>query len=288
MAKGKHSPKHKIGASGRSRPIENGDWNMAYLFPQEVAAARERNGLVILPVAPIEWHGPHIAMGCDNLLAHAFARRLAAEFECPYFPPLFVGTERERDPAMLKSIGFKGDEHIEGMDFPKNTVASGYFREEVFAAVIRDALNILFDKMLFRGVVIVNGHGAYNQKEVMDRLCAEFNAGLKKQRVMWVYPGFTRRALAGSIAHAGAEEASLLAASWPHCLDISNLPEGGPLKNVDYAIVDGETFDLQPTRDHTVRRKQDPRHNTDAGKGERMLAEAVREVVSEVRETLRA
>ena len=61
------------------RPIDEGDWNMAFLFPDEIAAARARTGLVILPLAPLEWHGPHLTMGCDNLLAHAFARRLARE-----------------------------------------------------------------------------------------------------------------------------------------------------------------------------------------------------------------
>jgi len=58
----------------QARPIERGDWNMAYLFPQEVAEARDRLGLVILPLAPVEWHGPHLTMGCDPLLAHGFAR----------------------------------------------------------------------------------------------------------------------------------------------------------------------------------------------------------------------
>ncbi len=126
-----------------ARLIDQGDWNMAYLFPREVAEARERIGLVILPVAPIEWHGPHVAMGCDSLLAHAFAREVARKLRCPYYPPLVVGTERERSDWMLRSIGFRGDEFVEGMDFPKNTVASGYYREEVFAAVVRDTLNRL-------------------------------------------------------------------------------------------------------------------------------------------------
>ena len=269
------------------RPIDRGDWNMAYLFPQDIAAARARNGLVILPLAPLEWHGPHLAIGCDNLLAHAFARRLAKELKCPYFPPLFVGTERERPPRQLRAIGFSGDEFIEGMDFPNNTVGSGYYREEVLAAVVRDTLNILFDRMEFSRVLIVNGHGAVNQSSVLTRLCNEYNAGMKKgKRVMWVYPGFPRSLLGGAIAHAGAEEASLLAASYPDCVDVSQLPKSGKLKNTQFAIVDGETFDCRPTRDHTVRDKQDPRKHTDPVWGEKMLAQAVNEVVREVKRNL--
>ena len=265
------------------RPIEDGDWNMAYLFPQEVAAARERTGLVLLPLAPVEWHGPHLAMGTDNLLAHAFARRLCRELECPYFPPLFIGTERERDPKTLRSIGFGGHERIEGMDFPGNSVGSGYFREEVFAAVVRDALSILLGRMGFRRVLIVNGHGAVNQKGVLDRLCVEFNGGFDPERVLWVYPGFTRSD-AGAIGHADAGEACLMAAAWPACVDVTNLPADGPLRNVDFAIVDSETFDLKPTRERTVRRKRDPRRHTSAETGERMMEEAAREVLEEVRQ----
>jgi creatinine amidohydrolase len=268
----------------QSRPIDKGDWNMAYLFPQEVAEARTRVGLVILPIAPLEWHGPHMAMGTDNLLAHAFARRLASELRCPYYPPLFIGTERERDPEMLRSIGFRGDEHIEGMDWPTNSVASAYFREEVFALVVRDALNILFGTMRFPKVLIVNGHGAANQSAALTRLCNEYNAA--GARVMWVYPGFPRSLLAGSIAHAGAEECSMLEATWPGCVDLSQLPSTGKLSNLDFAIIDGETFDCSPTKDHTVRQTQDPRKRTDPAWGAQLIAEAPREVIADVTRTL--
>ena len=269
------------------RPIEQGDWNMAYLFPDEVAAARARSGLVILPLGLIEWHGPHMAMGCDNLIAHAVARAVARELRCPYWPPLFTGTERERPPAMLKSIGFTGEEFIEGMDFPANSVASGYYRDEVFAAVVRDTLNILLRRMKFRRVLIINGHGAVNQKEALDRLCGEFNAGLGRgKRVLWVYPGSPAALRRQSIGHADAAEASVLAATWPGCLDLSKLPRRGRLKNTAFAVVDSETFDLSPTRDHTVRARHDPRIHADAEEGRRYLTADVKRIVRLVRQSL--
>lgn len=267
------------------RPINEGDWNMAFLFPHEVAAARERNGLVILPLAPVEWHGPHLALGCDNLLAHAFARRLARELQCPYYPPLFVGTERERPPEVLEALGLDRGARIEGMDFPNHPVASAYLREEVFALVVRDTLDVLLGRMRFRYVLVVNGHGAENQKAVLDRLCSEINGGSSAEpRVKWVYPGFPRSLVAGSIGHAAAEEASMLLASWPGCVDLSRLPAGGKLRNVDYGIVDGETFDRAPTPDHTLRENQDPRTHADAAWGARQIEQAAREVVEEVRQ----
>ena len=271
------------------RPIDNGDWNMAFLFPAEVAEARERTGLIILPVAPLEWHSLHLSMGCDNLLAHAFARRIAQEFRTPYYPPLFVGTERERNPKMLESLGFSRDAFIEGMDFPKNSVASAYFREETFSALVRDMLNIFFGRMKFQRVLIVNGHGADNQKAVLDRLCTEYNASSAYgKRVMWVYPGFTHSLVAGSIGHADAAEASMLAAYWPACVDLSRLPATGKLKNVDYAVVDGDTFDGAPTPDHTLREERDPRHHTDVAWGREQMEQAAKEAIAEVKKQLYA
>ncbi len=273
--------------SAARRPIEDGDWNMAFLFPAEVAEARDRTGLVILPLAPVEWHGPHLTMGCDPLLAHAFARRLARELACPYFPPLFVGTERERRPETLKALGFSEGQFVEGMDFPKNSVKSAYFREEVFSLIVRDTVGILLDRMGFRRVLIVNGHGADNQRGVLDRLCKEAN-GEGPMRVMWVYPGFPRSLIAGAIGHATAEEASMLSSEWPGCVDLSRLPSKGKLKNLDHAVVDGDTFDGSPTPDFTVRENQDPRLHTDAARGRRFIEEAVVEVVAEVKAKLLA
>jgi creatinine amidohydrolase len=268
------------------RPIDEGDWNMAYLFPDEVAEARARTGLVLLPLAPIEWHGPHLAMGSDPLLAHAFARRLARELRTPYFPPLFIGTERERRPETLRSLGFAGTEFVEGMDFPANSVKSAYVKEEVFSLAVRGTLDALFDRMGFRSVVIVNGHGADNQRAVLDRLSAEYNAA--GHPLMWVYPGFPRSLVAGSIGHAAAEESSMLSATWPHCVDLDRLPKEGPLLNLDHAVVDGDSFDGAPTPDFTVREEQDPRFHTDAATGARYVEEAAREVVAEIRATLLA
>jgi creatinine amidohydrolase len=268
--------------SSPRRPVEDGDWNMAFLFPDEVAAARSRTGLAILPLAPIEWHGPHLAMGCDGLLAHAFARRIARDLRSPYFPPLFVGTERERRPETLSALGFPASAYVEGMDFPANSVKSAYVREEVFSLVVRGTLDALFHRMEFRAVVVVNGHGADNQRGVLDRLCAEYNAG-GARRLKWVYPGFPRSLVAGSIGHATAEESSMLMATWPGCVDVSRLPSSGPLRNIELAVVDGDTFDGAPTPDFTVRPEQDPRRHTSAEVGARFVEEAAQETVADIR-----
>ena len=96
------------------------------------------------------------------------------------------------------------------MDFPKNPAASAYYREEVFAAVVGDTLQILFARIRFRRVLIVNRHGADNQRAVLDRLCREFNVGCVPQRVRWVYLEFPRSLVTGSIGQAASEETWML------------------------------------------------------------------------------
>ena len=58
-------------------------------------------------------------------------------------PTLFMGTERERSPAKLESIGFRATDYVVGMDFPRNTLKSLYAREEVFALALREHLDVV-------------------------------------------------------------------------------------------------------------------------------------------------
>ena len=75
----------------------------------------------------------------------------------------------------------------------------------------------------------------------------------------------------------------MLMAMWPGCVDVSRLPSSGPLRNVDHAVVDGDTFDGASTPDFTVRPEQDPRLHTNAATGERFVEEAAREAVADIR-----
>ncbi len=75
----------------------------------------------------------------------------------------------------------------------------------------------------------------------------------------------------------------MLAASWPYCVDLSRLPEDGKLKNTDYAVIDGDTFDCAPTPDHTLREAQDPRYRTSLEWGRTQVEQAAQEVIAQIR-----
>lgn len=231
-----------------------------FLRPDEIIRERKRTSLIYLPLAPLEWHGPHLPVGLDPLRAELAACMLAEKTGGVVLPTLFLGTERERSEQMLKNIGFRGNEYIEGMDFPGNSLPSLYFREEVFAAILRNYLELLIDSWKFKNIVIVNGHGGENHLAVIDRLKREF-AVKRKANIVHVMPmlNFPKH----KWSHAAREETETLMAYYPESVRLENLPKKSqPLSNVKYAIVDDPTFRGRPNGNFAVRREEDPRYSS--------------------------
>jgi creatinine amidohydrolase len=257
------------------------------LRPAEISAERDRCPVVYQPVGPLEWHGPHLPLGTDPLHAEAVARRVAETVGGVVMPTLFWGTERERGPKMLRDLGFNGNEWIVGMDFPANSMKSLYSPEDVFGTVVRARLDLLV-RQQYKLIVIINGHGAENHLITLGRLAAEFTAeSTARTLLITAFPPD----LDGSyhIGHADAQETSLMMSLYPDSVDTSTLPAlPAPLRNVDWAIVDGSTFAGQPNADHILAEANDPRRNASAEWGERMLNSTTAWIVGQVREALSA
>ena len=114
------------------------------LRPDELRAELARCPVCYIPFGPIEWHGPQSAMGLDALNAETIALRSAELYGGVVLPTLFVGTESERDEATLAKLGFEDPSiHVVGMDFPKNSVKSLYYREETLRMLLRDTARLL-------------------------------------------------------------------------------------------------------------------------------------------------
>ena len=125
-------------------------------------------------------------------------------------PTVFIGTERERAPELLRDLGFNGDEWIIGMDFPANSVRSYYSAEEAFAVMVRFTLDQLVAQR-YSLIVIVNGHGATNQINQLQRLAAEFSQRGPAKVLYTFRSGCRHRRRRGpcddyrNVGHAGAE-----------------------------------------------------------------------------------
>jgi len=254
------------------------------LRPQEILAEIDRCPVVYWPLGLIEWHGPHLPTGTDALNAEA-AAHLAAEWGGGLvMPPLYGGTERERKAQMLKWLGFEGDEWIVGMDFPANSLPSIYIPEEVLALIIRANLPLLA-KMGFQLAVLVSGHAATNQIEVLERLAAEFTAEGPIQ-VLVSLPFVAGQDGEMKVGHASRGETSAMMALHPESVKLDALPPASePLPNTRWAIVDYATFAGRPTADRTVRTDDDPRRASPEY-GRENLERAVDEILDQVRDAL--
>ena len=251
-----------------------------YMRPQEIRDAQKEKSIIYLPIGPLEWHSPAMPFGTDPLAAEASARRAAERTGGVVLPTVYAGTEREREPQLLKAMGFEVNQYILGQDFPRNILPSFYFREEVFSLIVREYLRILADQK-YRLIVIVNGHGATNQRNVLQRLATEFsNETESKVIVTMAVPEEDERfAFEG---HATKAEASVQMFLNEENVDLSQLPaKPEKLKNTDWGITGGNTYCLQPNEDKTVEPECDPR-DASVQLGKELFEKGVDVVVREV------
>jgi creatinine amidohydrolase len=254
------------------------------LRPDEILNEMRQRSVVYLPLGPLEWHGPHLPYGTDPLYAYEMALRVADRLGGIVHPCLFLGTERERDPASLRNLGFSGSEWVVGMDFPDNSLPSPYIPEEVLGIVVRHLVYQL-QRMGFRHVVLVNGHGARNHVAVLRRLCGEISAEGRGQ----VHYVFTFPEGAGTWSrrhHASADETAIMKHLFPDTVNTAGLPPAGaPIRARDFAVVDEDAFEGRTLPEGHIR--EDPRTAT-AALGEMHFHAAVEAIVATLGSSLAA
>lgn len=217
---------------------------LEFLRPGEIIAERDRCPIVYLPVGPLEWHGPAMPYGTDPLCAQAVARAAAQVTGGVVMPTVFFGTERERPAYILEAKGFEDPEHqyVIGMDVPKNPLKSFYAREEIFALMIREYLRLLVQEK-YKLIVIVNGHGAWGQKESLSRLAAEFTGETDCKVISWMPVIQPEGEPEVDFGHATQAETSLMCYLQKNDVDLSQFPaKPEPLKYTDYGIADDFVF----------------------------------------------
>ena len=253
---------------------------IAYMRPGQICAVLETTPLVYIPVAPLEWHGPHLPLGVDPINAESVAAGACKETGGVVWPTLFWGTERERGGDMLEDLGFSRDDYVVGMDFPANSLPSAYCPEEVFGVLVRDTLRQV-RTMGFQYAVLVNGHGAANHIATLQRLAVEFNH-TTNLKVLFAFAVTDEDNEAGCIGHATNMETSALMYYAPESVDLNELPPAEQtIYYKDFAIVDGDGFNGRgPDDKHVV---DDPRTKASAEDGEQYFAKVVSEVAQKVK-----
>jgi creatinine amidohydrolase len=152
---------------------------------KEIAAARDRNPVVLVPIGTVETHGPHTFIGLETHLADDLARRAAAKTSSLVLPPIafgysesfahFPGTISVRPQTLtdlyydvVKSVVRSGFDHVL---LVANHIPNQPMIEHM-AAQVRDRDGVLiawvnpqtmaasFLKEAFENPTAVRGHGA--------------------------------------------------------------------------------------------------------------------------------
>lgn len=223
------------------------------MLPDELLQLQKEEKPVYFPIGSMEWHSLHLGMGVDAVHAEGVAQELAKRLGGAVFPPLYIGTESMRTPESLKRLGFRGDEEIRGMDFPNNSVKSCYWPPEIFEKIVTLQIELILE-MGFSRIVVLNGHGAAVQKEILQKVCEIYSKGDNRLlSIMVLVPG-----CGAGLGHAGLAETALMQALRPEAVDLDKLPKRPErLFYRDYGIADAGGHETE----HFVR--YDPREATE-------------------------
>jgi creatinine amidohydrolase len=204
------------------------------------------NKIAYLPVGTFEWHGNHLPLETDVIVAESIAERLSKEIAGFVMPGIYLGTDKEAKGkiGMEKYIGKKlygGIYYLE----PK-------FAYKMFEAVVKNLIKDDFEK-----IVVITGHAGSKQKEALAKLAKNY------KEVIYINPfeyiDWENNTNLGK--HAGIIETSLFWACRPEEETISreiHIPD-----NDDYFVWYG----------------QDPREKSSAVKGQKILDEMIIKII---------
>jgi creatinine amidohydrolase len=250
---------------------------LSLMLPAEITREREKLPLIFLPVGLLEWHGPHLPLGVDGINAERVAVGVAQRIGGVVLPAFYIGTERNRTQKDLSSYDLQDRGYVEGMDFPGLAERSYYWREEIFSLIVRAQLVQAVERG-YRIVCVINGHGAPNQADVLNRLQQELSHRYPQARIVWFYPFPEELLQKGSLSHAAFEETSLMLYYQPQLVHLDRLPSEGPLRYKEFAIVDAEAFEGAPTPDYAIREEYDPRRMSSVETGRNLFESTVCEI----------
>ncbi len=157
-------------------------------------------GLVYVPVGTIEWHGSHMPIETDFLVAQKICELLSKKTKGYNLPPIYLATDE------VKRINGKEFRGMNGRLKKKLLGNIYYLKPQLFYKVLEALVGNLIDQG-FKKIVIVTGHGGSKQVEILEKL--EKN----KKRVIFINPYKNIITTAGG--HANVEELSLFWALYP-------------------------------------------------------------------------
>lgn len=195
------------------------------MLPRDIVARREKFPAAFLGLGGLEWHGEHLAVGNDQLKAHALCVLAAERSGGIAFPPLWYG--EPRDIALMETV-HDGKGKIRG----KMKLPAASFKHRALGNTAEEQLK-LYDALLmyvlhqirslgFKAICIVTGH--YPIVGWARPVCRRFNRKFDDCKayagIEFHYVPKSKRHLAGG-DHAAKWETSYLMVLRPELVDMT-------------------------------------------------------------------
>jgi creatinine amidohydrolase len=181
----------------------------AAMFVAELGEALEENPTAYVPVGLLEWHGEHIALGCDLICAQEMCRLLARTYGGVVLPPTYFSR-----PGFSAYAGT--------IDFP----------EDVTVPLLTALLHQL-EKVRFETTVVLSGHGGTTQEKMVAKAVEDYeNRG--GMRILTVFP-YPIVGMQETSSHATPVETAVLRALCPEAVDVSRFTPGKEYE-IDYDL----------------------------------------------------
>lgn len=203
----------------------------ARLKAQDLRTLANENAVVILPIASIEQHGPHLPVMTDTRLGHEVAMR-AAQKAYPTRPTVVT-------PVVWSGLS----EHH--MPFGGTLILS----HDTFRRVLRDLIDSL-TRHGFRDILISNSHGG--NVIAMQQICDELSSQIDATLVATTYVAEAGAAIGelledqDNIQHAGEGETAMMMACEPDLVDSSDLHSIGTERGVGFLKAGNASYRWRP------------------------------------------
>ncbi|MDD5489467.1 MAG: creatininase family protein [Candidatus Moranbacteria bacterium] len=158
-----------------------------------------KRGIAYIPLGVLEWHGNHLPIETDFLVAVKLCEELSKKKPGYILPPIYLGTDKQRIVKGQKLIGM--DRHL-GKKLPGNT----YFLEPALFEKMIIGLGKTLNAQGFRKVYLVAGHTGTGQINALKR-------AVKKMPGMALVDPYDK--LKTEVKHADEFETSILWACHP-------------------------------------------------------------------------
>lgn len=122
-----------------------------------------QNGVVYIPLGTIEWHGEHLPIETDFMVAQGICELLSKKVKGYVLPPIYLGTD--------KSKRIKG-KYFSGMDRRLEKKLQGsvyYLKPQLFYKILVSLVQNLISQN-YNKIIIVTGHGGSKQVEFLEKI----------------------------------------------------------------------------------------------------------------------